>query len=146
MEVFAITIVVMVAIVCIVCYVKKKQNDREIYDVMHNAWQNNPENEVLKKYAPKRVSGASGSKKMLVLGSVLTVCGTISAIYGNYENNHVDAQRVYDAAQDLWYNGTVNRNPGDPFFIAGLVALGVGAVLLIGGVVWLIISKNRRDG
>ncbi len=82
---------------------------------------------------------------MLVLGSILTIGGTISAIYGNYQNNHIDSERFYDAAQDLWYNGTVNRNPGDPFFIAGLVVLGVGAVLLIGGVVWLILAKNRRN-
>lgn len=109
----------------------------------------------MRRSRPKKVKlSASGNKAqgsfvgavvMLVLGSVMTIGGTISAIYGNYQNNHVDAQRFYDAAQDFWYNGTVDRNPGDPFFIAGLVVLGVGAVLLIGGVAWLIVAKNKRD-
>lgn len=92
-----------------------------------------------------QTGGATGGIVMLVLGSVMTIGGTISAIYGNYQNNHMDAQRFYDAAQNLWYNGTVNRNPGDPFFIAGLVVLGVGAILLIGGIIWLILAKNRRN-
>lgn len=88
--------------------------------------------------APKPWGGAV---KMIVGGSLAAIAGTISTIYGSYANNNLDEQRI----KDLWYNDSVNFKPGDPFFIAGLVVLGVGAVLLIGGVAWLIVAKNKRD-
>lgn len=83
----------------------------------------------------------SGAVKMIVGGSLAVLAGTVSTIYGSYANSNLDEQRI----KDLWYNDSVNFRPGDPFFIAGLVVLGVGAVLLIGGVAWLIVAKNRRD-
>ncbi len=79
---------------------------------------------------------------MIIGGSILTFIGTAVTIYGNNLNNNIDAAEAFE---HFWNTSTISYNPGDPFFIAGLVVLGVGALLLVGGVVWLIIAKNKSE-
>ncbi len=158
MGVFIALIIILFVGAIIYSIVKSKREQEEISEIMEKSLSLDKNKiELGRNWIPNDIllenesnnrndeTNVTGAKRMLVLGSIMTIGGTISAVYGNYQNNHVDAQRFYDAAQDFWYNGTVDRNPGDPFFIAGLVVLGVGALLLVGGVVWLIIAKNKSE-
>lgn len=69
---------------------------------------------------------------MIILGIIALIAGIASAIYGNAQNNDLEAQ-LKSALED----GTTN--PGDTFLYIGIAVAVVGAILLIVG-----ISKHKK--
>lgn len=69
----------------------------------------------------------------IIYGVCALAVGFVLALYGNYQNNDLEAQ-----LSSLWYNGTAN--PGDVWLYAGIAVAVVGLVVLIIGI------KNYNQG
>lgn len=85
----------------------------------------------------------SGAVVMTAQGLVMIVSGALSAVCHDGQST-LNIWR-YHEAEGMWRSRPLNETLSSDILVAGLVALGVGAVLLIGGIVWLILAKNRRD-
>ena len=65
---------------------------------------------------------------MIPAGIVLTILGAIGCIYGVTQNNSFEAQ-----VNSFFSSG--HTNPGTTFIVIGAIAVAVGIVLLIAGIV-----------
>ncbi len=65
---------------------------------------------------------------MVVLGVIALIGGIISAVFGNMQNNDLEAQ-----FNSFFNNGSAN--PGDVFIYIGIAAAVIGVLLIIIGAV-----------
>lgn len=75
---------------------------------------------------------------MIAVGIVFIILGGISVFYGNQLNNNMEVK-----LDEFFSKGTTN--PGEGFVIIGIIALIVGGIFLIAGLIRILIkSKNSN--
>lgn len=75
---------------------------------------------------------------LIIFGIIFIIGGAISLIYGSSLNNSYEARW-----NSFWESG--RSNPGETFVTIGIIALVIGFILLIAGIIVKIVKSNKSN-